>query len=390
MPFSRPTLSELRAQVLADIKAGLPGADSLLRFSNLNVIGVSTAGLAHLHYGYLDYIALQATPYTATDEFLEAWAALKDVFREPATAAHGNATWQGQPGTSLPQGWPVARGDGYAYATAADAVVGPDGTVTVEVTAVLPPIDPINNPTGRGADGNADVGTTLTLQAPIAGIQSTGSATTALTGGADVESNDSLRARMLFAYQNPVSGGSATDYVDWARDVPGVTRAWCAPNGFGAGTVVVYFMLDQAEAVHGGFPQGTDGVSQFDKGPGTTGPRGIVAAGDQLTVADALITEQPVTALVYACAPQANTVDFTVTGLSSASDATKAAIGSAIDAVFLAQGQPIAGSEVDLSSINAAIAAIAGTQGFVITAPASNIANLTGKLPVRGTMSYPA
>jgi uncharacterized phage protein gp47/JayE len=389
MPFSRPTLSELKSQVLADIKAGLPGSDSLLRFSNLNVIGKASAGLGHLHYGYLDYIALQSTPYTATDEFLEAWAALKGIFREPATPAAGTATWTGQQGTVLPEGTLVARGDGYVYQTMAEGTVGVDGTVTVPIQGVLPPIDPINNPTGKGALGNSPEGTALTLQAPIAGIQSTGAAASALTGGADVEKDDSLRARMLFAYQNPVSGGAAADYVRWARSVPGVTRAWCAPNGFGTGTVVVYVMLDEAEAAHNGFPQGINGVSQFDQGPGTSGPRGTVASGDQLTVADTIINLQPVTALVYVCAPDANTIPFTITGLSGATAATKAAIASAIDAVLLAQGQPKAGTDVDLSSINAAIAAIAGTAGFVITVPAGNIANLTGKLPVRGAVTYP-
>ena len=70
MPFNRPTLSGLRSQVAADISTGLPGADGLLRFSNLAVLGSSLAGLTHLRFGFLDFIALQATPYTATDEFL--------------------------------------------------------------------------------------------------------------------------------------------------------------------------------------------------------------------------------------------------------------------------------------------------------------------------------
>jgi uncharacterized phage protein gp47/JayE len=389
MPFSRPTLSDLRAQVLADIKVGLPGTDSLLRFSNLNVLGISNAGLAHLHYGYLDYIALQSTPYTATDEFLEAWAALKGIYREPAVAATcASATWPGQAGAVLPVGTLLARGDGYVYKTTANGTVGSGGTVTVPVIAVLPAIDPVNNPTGQGALGNSPAGTSLTLQSPIAGIQSTGTAGVAIVGGADVELDDSLRARMLFAYQNPVSGGSASDYVAWALAVPGVTRAWCAPSGFGLGTVVVYFMMDQAEAANGGFPQGTNGVSQYDRGPGTTGPRGIVATGDQLIMADAIIYEQPVTPLVYACAPAKNTVAFSITGLAGAGAATRTAIESAINSVFLAQGQPLAGSVVDLSSINAAIAAIAGTAGFVITSPAANIPNATGQLPVRGTVSY--
>jgi uncharacterized phage protein gp47/JayE len=37
------------------------------------------AGMSHLHYAYLDYIALQTNPFTATDEWLAGWMALTDI-----------------------------------------------------------------------------------------------------------------------------------------------------------------------------------------------------------------------------------------------------------------------------------------------------------------------
>lgn len=46
MPFSRPTLTQLRNQVAQQLNAELPGADALLRFSNLRVIGDIEAALA--------------------------------------------------------------------------------------------------------------------------------------------------------------------------------------------------------------------------------------------------------------------------------------------------------------------------------------------------------
>jgi uncharacterized phage protein gp47/JayE len=146
------------------------------------------------------------------------------------------------------------------------------------------------------------VGSTLTLQTAIENVTSSGPVAASLTPGADIELDDSLRTRMLFAYQNPPQGGDQGDYVEWATAVTGVTRAWCLPNGFGAGTVVLYVMLDSAEAAFNGFPQGSNGVSQYDQGPGNL-PRGTVATGDQLDVANAIITKQPVTALLYVCAP---------------------------------------------------------------------------------------
>lgn len=385
MPFARPPLSQLRSQVAADISSGLPGADGLLRFSNLNVLGTALAGLSYLQYGYVDYIALQATPYTATGEYLEGWAALKKIYRESATAATGTATFPGTSGT-IASGTQMSRGDGYVYAATASGTIS-GGTVTVPIQAVLAPIDPMNNPTGNGALGNASAGTVLTLQTAIIGIQSGGVAASDITGGSDVELDGSLRRRMLLAYQNPPQGGDPSDYVQWALDVAGVTRAWCAPNGFGTGTVVIYTMFDTAESAHGGFPQGTDGVSPYDKGPGGT-PRGVVATGDQLAVANGIIDVQPVTALVYSVAATPNTINFTISGIGTPSSAVQAAIASAIDSEFLNQGAPIAGTSVALSSIESAIAAIAGTPGFVISSPAGNIPNVIGELPVRGTVTY--
>lgn len=388
MPYSRPTLTALRSQVSADISANVIGADGLLRFSNLGVLGDIVAGLSYLHYGFLDWISLQAVPYTATDEYLEAWAALKGIYREPATAATGTARFTGNPGAPLPLGAVLVRGDGYTYATTAEGIVGADGTVTVPATAVLAPIDPVYNPTGNGAAGNCPAGTVLTLQSAVTGIPSNGVAATPFTGGADVETDDSLRHRMLLAYQQPPMGGSQSDYIEWALAVPGVTRAWCRPNGFGIGTVVVYIMLDEAEAVNGGFPVGTDGVSQYDPGPNDE-PRGVVATGDQLMVADVIIYQQPVTALVYICAPVAAPIAFTISGLGTPPPASmQSAVASAINTVLFTQGEPVAGTFIELSAINAAIAAIAGTAGFVIMAPTANIPNVTGQLPTLGVVTY--
>src|SRR6202051_1725853 len=103
MPYSRPTLTDLRGQAAADISSGIQGSDPLLRFSSLQILGTALAGLAQEQYGYTDWVSIQANPFTATDEFLEAWAALKNVFREAATQAGmvvpGQVTFPGTSGT---------------------------------------------------------------------------------------------------------------------------------------------------------------------------------------------------------------------------------------------------------------------------------------------------
>lgn len=381
MPYPRSSLTELRTQVSQDIASALPGSDPLLRFSNLKITGDVQAGLAHEHYGYIDYIAQQATPFTATDEYLEGWAALKSVFRLPATVAQGSVILTGAPTTVVPAGTPLVRGDGQKAVTTASGTIA-SSSVTVAAAAVADPEGAV------GAIGDCDAGTAFTVGTAIAGLTSTCYAASAFTGGADLETDDALRARMLLTYQNPPHGGDATDYVEWALAVPGVTRAWCVPNAFGAGTVGVYVMLDAAESAHGGFPQGSNGVSQLDVGPAGT-PRDTVATGDQLTVANAICPQQPVTALVYVLAPTPFTQNFTIAGISGASTALKAAIAAAISNVFQQYATIAAGaSTLDLSYVESAISAIAGTAGFVITSPSNNVTTSSGQLPVLGTVTY--
>ncbi|MBI6944195.1 baseplate J/gp47 family protein [Pseudomonas putida] len=372
MPFPRPTLTELRAQVAADINAGLKTVDGLLRFSNLGVLGTAAAGLAHLHYAYLDWIAKQAVPYTATDEYLEAWAALKAVYRKPATYGQLSVTWAGTVGRVLPAGTEVARSDGVYYMTMADATVNAAGLVTATVQAK-----------DAGTAGNAEVGSLMTLGSAVDGVQSAGAVVAIVTTGADQELDDDLRTRMLAKYQSTARGGADSDYIEWALEVAGVTRAWVNPRGFGAGTVVVYVMLDSANAAANGFPSGSDGIATLDNRANHANS----ATGDQLTVANAIYATQPVTPMVYVCSPIASPVNFTISGLT-ASTVLKAAIAQAIAQVFLDEGEPLAGSQVNLSSIEAAIAAITGSSGFVISTPDGNLANQVGYLPTLGAVSY--
>lgn len=384
MPYLRPTLSELKAQVAADIQSSLPGTDPLLRFSSFGVIGRALAGLGQLQYGYTDYIAKQSNPFTASDEFLEAWAALKAIYREPASQAGALTPGQIQfpiaPGNvnTIPAGTAISRSDGVGYTTTAEGTIS-GATITVAAVANA-------DPAGlTGVFGNCAVGTAMTLGVSIAGITSTGIVSAAFTGGADVETDESLRTRMLFAYQNPAQGGAQADYVQWARQVAGVTRAWCNPVGFGAGTVVVYAMLDQAESGNNGFPVGSNGVAANE-------PRGVAATGDQLTIANWIFPLRPVTALVYVCSPIAMPVNFTITGTSGFTTAQREAIAASISGIFVLYGSPVGApgqsGVVDLSYIESAIAAITGTQGFVITSPLQNIVGTTGQLPVLGVITW--
>lgn len=376
MPFARPSAADLQTQAQADLAGMLPGTDPLLPKANLRIIARLLAEGFTGEYGYLDYISKQSVPFTAKDEAFEGWAALKNVTRKPAKAAAGSGAWAGTPGLVLPIGTSIVRGDGQAYLTTAEATVSGGGAVSAPLLAVTP-----------GTAGTLVTGSTLTISQAIPGISSNGVAT-AGTPGVDVEEFEPFRTRALAIYAAPPQGGSAPDYVEWALQVPGVTRAWVVRNGKGSGTVVVYTMFDLAEAAFNGFPQGVGGCAAEED-------RDTPATLDLLTVAEYLWPLQPVTALVYALPPQANTVTFTI-NLPGATADQKAQIGAAIAQTFLTFGAP--GGEIAHSDIEAAISVIPGTQGFVITAEActhgsvaptnGNITSNAGYLPRLGVITW--
>lgn len=380
MPYNRPTLTELRARNLAAIESELKGIGTPLRFSNLNIIGTADAGLAYLHYGYLDWIAKQSVPWSATDENLAGWAALKSVTQKSANAGTNNATiFTGTAGATLPAGTVLNRGDGYQYTTDAEIEIGSLGTATGAITAVLP--DPNDDPTGGGDAGNTPAGTQLTLDVSISGIDSTATISTAITDGADIETEDAFRTRTLLAYQNTPQGGNDDDYEGWALEVAGVTRAWTARRLMGAGTVGIYIMIDGTDESNHGFPVGIDGISELDDWSA------VKATGDQGRVADYIFPLQPVTALVYVCSPIQKTVNFIIDGISTADSTTTAAIDAAIDSVFFESGNPT-GGKILLSDLVIALSNVSGTSGFILTSPSANIITAIGELPVRGTVTY--
>lgn len=368
MPYSRPSLSDLRSQVMADINASVSGANAFLRKAVLRVLAIAQAGLAHLHFGYLDWISKQAVPWTATDEHLAAWGAMKGVYQKNAVAAKLTVKFLGTPDKPISSGINVMRTDGEAYTIMESVTVGADGSAIVIVEDTTP-----------GAVGNCAGGTQLTLATTIDGVQSTGTVMDTLTTGVDVEAPEAFGERVIGAYQQTPQGGDADDYVRWALDVPGVTRAWCSPNGAGPGTVVLRFMMDVAQSAHSGFPQGSDGVSQYDKGPDGL-PRDVVASGDQLTLADAMVDEQPATALVFACAPVRNRLVFTISGLSSSSAATRNAIASSISDMLFRNADPRAGT-INRNEIEGAINSVAGTSGWLMESITGTAGGVTTEYP---------
>ncbi|MFR0436745.1 baseplate J/gp47 family protein, partial [Escherichia coli] len=227
--LSYPTSGVATAQTLMSSCSALDDciSDS---FSGFSIDGVAdfvqndVIGNASTMLGYL---AMNMLPDLCDESWLARHAAMKRCPRKGATAASGYMRWEGvSDGLKVTAGSVIQRDDLVQYTATADATSS-GGVLRVPIAC-----------SSSGAVGNADDGTSLILVTPVNGLPSSGVADT-LTGGFDTEDLETWRARIIERYYWTPQGGADVDYVVWAKEVPGITRAWTYRHWMGTGTVGV-------------------------------------------------------------------------------------------------------------------------------------------------------
>jgi len=349
MPFERPTLPELIDQGAAEFESRLPGVLARVRRSLVGVLNRVVAAALSAMYQYAEWLNKQAWPDLAESEYLNDHGARWGVTRTAAAPATGTVRFTGADGTTVPSGTLVQRADGVQYQTTAEGSIAA-GAALVPVQAVV-----------AGEVSNAAINTSLVLTSPVAGVTSTALAYTALSGGADIEADELYRARILERIRQVPQGGSAADYVAWAKEVPGVTRVWVYPGELGPGTVVVRFMRDDDSA--GAIPDG----------------------GEVASVQAAIDIARPVTAAATVLAPVGVALDFTI-ALTPGTAAVKAAVEAEL--VDLIQRDGVPGGTLLITHIREAISVAAGEVDHVLTVPSANVVHSTGQIPTMGTITW--
>jgi uncharacterized phage protein gp47/JayE len=360
MPWSTPTLSEVRGLVRDNIHLYLPGSDAAAPNSVLRVMSDVQGALCHLTLQYIDWLALQLLPDTAETEWLDRhgqiWLVNSDgtVGRKQATLASGTVTLTGNPLAIVPAETILVGADnGVQYQTLDQITIDPNAPTPVPARAITP-----------GIIGNLPAGTIMALQTPPPGIDNEATVVT-MDGGVDPETDDELRARILKRIREPPMGGDKTDYEQWALAVPGVTRAWCSPNEMGIGTVTVRFMCDDLRADNGGFPLQTD----IDN---------VTAYIDQ---------KRPVTVKDrWVLSPIPETIDIHIGSLSVDNDATRGAIQQNILNMLFANAAP--GQEIFAVWKTYAIMNSPGVVSFDLLDNADDIMPSLGHMAVLGDIYY--
>lgn len=222
MPYEIPTLGKLIADGEKDIAYEL-GLQKLPPVSVEQALNVSFSSQVRDLYDHQSWIKDQIIPSTTSDdETIIKTATYEGVIRKQATFASGPVTFTSQ--SLLPAETRMQSDTNQVYQVLTSGEVR-DGEVTVIVQAEE-----------AGVAGNLAAGAVLTLLSPLPGTASAGVvAEGGITGGADTESIAELLDRLLYVRRNPPVGGALHDYVIWAREVAGVSRAWAWDAWHGPG-----------------------------------------------------------------------------------------------------------------------------------------------------------
>jgi uncharacterized phage protein gp47/JayE len=287
MAFTARDAATIRATILANRAAryrtlGLelsvvPGSDAYIE-----------ADAYAIEQELLEQEALRLTkeyfPDTCGNEMLLRHAKLIGLVQKSATASLEQVTITGAPSTtSACSGKTLNAADGLTY-------VAVDGGTGVPLTNIT--LDGAGNAAvyflsqSTGLATAKAVGTILTWSSAPTGFNATGTVFEITRSGADEESFDALRDRVLRWWLERPGAGNRADVVDWCESIPSIYRAYVYPlthTSLGVGTLGAWRVIvlgapeaRTATAYHGLTAGNLDDVRNYVIG--TTSAEGKITA----------------------------------------------------------------------------------------------------------------
>lgn len=355
MPLSRPTLDQLIERISTDFETRIGG-----NARDANVKGQKTfeavlariyAGGFHSLYGALDFESDQIFPDTADGAELDRIGAIWGTPRNQPTAASGDIRFTGTSGT-IPISTQVETSAGSLYTTDGAGTIT-SGFVDVAITA---------SETGTASELNA--GETVTLSTPIAGVDNDAAVLAdGISGGADLETDDAYRERLILRIQQPQRYGAPGDYEQWALENSFVTRAFEFPRVYGAGTIEVFAVNDLASPV-------------------------TLSGGELSTLKDYIVARQQVMVAeddTFISTPTLVPLNFTIT-ITPDTSAVRSNIDKSLTDFINANNAP--GGTILLSQLNEAISLSPGEEDHTIISPVADVVEDYGDMTSMGTITW--
>lgn len=220
-------------------------------------------------------------------------------------------------------------------------------SATVQV-AVIAASDP-NGTAGSGTQGNLVAGTELSLANPLAGVNRTATVVSQSVTGAEKETNENYRKRVVARFQQKPQGGAYVDYKIWGEGVSGILNVY-PYTSTSPGRVDVY--VESATE--------TDGI------PTSAQLTSVLAAINYDD--NGLASRRPANALVTALAITRLSFDVEIEGLDVDNLAqVKTDIEDALTSYFLAKEPYIVGLSIPPRKDRITQAAISGVVDDVVS-----------------------
>jgi uncharacterized phage protein gp47/JayE len=239
LPLSREVLEAITARLIADTNAGVDPTDPT--FADLvprailhDVFGAFGLELVRAYDRAHAEIPAKALPATSDGLWLDSWAETLGLERKDEVFATGTVSFTTPAGTAATD---VATGTEVSTVQVSEdepeiafqtieggTIPAGGGTLDLDVQAIE-----------AGAQGNVAVNTVTVLASPIAAVTITNPA--AISGGADVETDEQLSRRVVARLASTGGQGNVADYENWCLAYPGVGFVTVQANWNGPGTV---------------------------------------------------------------------------------------------------------------------------------------------------------
>lgn len=314
-----------------------------------------------------DFTLQNAFTLFASGQYLDYKVEEANLYRTPAAGAVGTLQVKAAAGVVIPAGL-----------TASTVILDDDGNpitakVDEEVTfSEAGTLDVAITTEGEGVDKNVPAGSSWVFQPAIAGVE-TISQDNALTGGRDLEDDETLRDRWKEKKQKPVRSGNKQNYASWALEVTGVGAAKVIPLWNGRGTVKVIIIDTEKKPATSTLV--TDVQTYID--PNQDGQ------GDGQAPIGAIVTVESAAQLLIDVA-----ATLTLTAGSTLTEATDAFNKDLDD--YLSSLTFVDGAEVTYTKVGALLSTndhVADYSELTINNGTTNVALAQNEIPVRGTTS---
>lgn len=357
------TTTEIADGIIAQLDTVTGPSSPLLPRAFTRVLAKVLAAVFALLYRYIDAGVLQIFVRTCSGEDmvingqavnpLRFWGDLIGAApRRLATPAELSVTLTvGTTGGILPAFSPLVGALNRVTYLTTEAVALVAGTVTVTVRATAEQ---------SGAVGNLPNGSIINLVSAPAAVNPRAVVAAAVVTGADAESIENYRQRIIDRFQRRPQGGAFADYELWGEEVPGIVNVYPYKSA-NPGQVDLYCEATVASSASpDGFP---------------TGPQlAAVLAAVELDE-DGMATRRPIGALVNAFSITRPAYAVEVNGLIvDDAPAVQADIAAALTDYFLSRAPYIPGlttpprvDRITVSAVGAIVEAVASAAGGTVT-----------------------